>query len=433
MSYHTPLKASGLIAVAALLVAQAIAVEEPKPVGANNETATTDYAATGLIEAAYAWGSGVVVEHPRVVLSCAHVVYDNFYQQWTSGAKWYRAYNSVGRPDVQSAQALNGYFFWRSYAAAAQATAIVSSYINSYPLEYPIPDRLYGAYFRAAANEFNQDAVAYFSYSQDLYPGVPPSMRKDGAARLATADKKWVTGYPGGRYPENDPLEYQLHKTGPFYVSLTPEFRRLANYVTAYDDVETGAGNSGGPVWVEDNNNVPSVAGILVSGAEMQTEGESFIGVHATSALSSKLVEAAKTSAGQTSRTSVYEVMSSGDIPDAQRTRVPGGKKTIEGQLTRVFRVSGMPKTINEIRVDLDIDHAERKDLVIMLQTPARRRLPIYDGSYEDPGENIKVNDLEAPLFYGLNPNGIWVLRVIDTAPSDSGKFVSAKIHITAR
>jgi subtilisin-like proprotein convertase family protein len=43
------------------------------------------------------------------------------------------------------------------------------------------------------------------------------------------------------------------------------------------------------------------------------------------------------------------------------------------------------------------------------------------------------MNEEEAPLFYGLNPNGTWVLRIRDWAPADTGQLVSATVQITAR
>jgi subtilisin-like proprotein convertase family protein len=92
----------------------------------------------------------------------------------------------------------------------------------------------------------------------------------------------------------------------------------------------------------------------------------------------------------------------------------------LEGQLARTFRVRGLPKSSVQVRVDLVIEHGERTDLRVTLQTPGKRRLPVYEGSLEEAGANVDMEDEAAPLFYGLNPDGNWVLRVIDTIPADS-------------
>jgi hypothetical protein len=421
--------------LAVLCAGHALAQQVPQPVAQGLEGSRLDYRMTGLIEAPYSWGSGVVVEDNQVVLSCAHVVYDDIFRQWTSGARWYRAYNGSTLPNVQDAKPLNGYFFWRSYSSAVQAAARAQRRLENYPLESNVPDAVYNAWLRALAREFNLDAVAYFSYAQDLGGGSFARLRADGASLLASDRFKWITGYPGGRYPEGDPLEYRLHDTGQFRTSLEPEFPSLANYVTAYDEIETGSGNSGGPVWANANDSPdPVVAGILVSGAELQTEGESLVGVHATSAQSAKLVEAAMAATNETSQTKTHQaVIEGGNVPDAERVRVPGGNRTKEGQLVRTFKVRGLSKVINEVRVDLDIKHTERRDVRVVLQAPGKRLLPVYDGYYDTPGEDVKLSGQAVPLFYGLNPNGTWVLRIIDTTPADVGQLVSATVQITAR
>lgn len=411
------------------------AAQTPQPVEAGQEASRPDYRTTGLIEAAFGWGSGVVAEHPRVVLSCAHVVFDDVYRQWTSGARWYRAYNGSAVPDPMLSQPLNGYFYWRSYASAVQAAVAAWNRVRDYPLELPVPDRLYDRYLRAVAAEFNLDAIAYFSYAADLGAGEFAPVLKDGAARLSSNTAKWITGYPGGRYADGDPLEYRLHDTGEFAAPLSTEFAALKNYVTVYDEVETGSGNSGGPVWVRDGEGKPSVAGILVSGAELETEGESLIGVHATSTQSWNLIKSAMSTAGAADQTVTesYDIMANAEIPDAKRLRVPGRHRMREGELARTFRVRGLPKSIVEVRVDLVIEHSERTDLRVILQTPGKRRLPIYEGSLDEAGADLEMEDEAAPLFYGLNPNGSWVLRVIDTLPGETGQLVSATVHIKAR
>ena len=301
--------------------------------------------------------------------------------------------------------------------------------VRDYPLELPLPDRLYDRCLRAVAGEFNLDAIAYFSYAEHLGAGEFAPVLKDGAARLSSNTARWITEYPGGKYNEGDPLEYRLHDTGEFAARLYPEFAALKNYVTAYDEVETGSGNSGGPVWVRDGEGKSSVAGIPVSGAELERDGESLIGVHATTTQSWNLIKSAITTAGAADQTVTesYDIMADAGIPDAERIRIPGGHRVLEGKLARTFRVRGLPKSIVEVRVDLVIKHGERTDQRVILQTTGKRRLPVYEGSFDEAGADLEIENEAAPLFYGLNPNGNWVLRVIDTIPADVRADISGQ------
>jgi len=351
-----PYRQTLLAAAFAITITAAPGVEVPQPVPPGSESSLPLYQTTGLIEGAFAWGSGVVAGHPRVVLSCAHVVYDDVFHTWTSGARWYRAYNETGAPDASNAQSLNGYFYLRSYSAAVKATARAS-------------DR---SFYRVIANEFGLDTVAYFSYADDLGAGQYAEVLSDGAAQLAENKTKWITGYPGGRYEEGDPLQYRLHVTGGFAGPLLPEFAKAKNYVTSYLVAETGMGNSGGPVWTEGPDGTPSVAGVLVSGGEQETDGESWIGVHATSARNKALIEAAKKAAGQgvLVQTKFEDATGEAAIPDAVARRVKDSLRTTNGQITKVFRIKGMPKTINEVKIDLGVRHDQRTDLVVELRAP---------------------------------------------------------------
>ena len=408
-----------LVALMAWLAAPLRAVDVPQPVEPGQEAEYSIFRMTGLIEAAYSWGSGAVAEHPRVVLSCAHVVYDDFYGQWTSGARWYRAYNGETAPAREIGQPLNGYFYWRSYATAENAARRATD--RNFP--------------RAVAAMFNLDAVAYFSYADDLGGGEQAPVFTDGAARLASNSTKWITGYPGGRYAEGDPREYRLHLTGGFDSPLLPEYGNLKNYVTSYYVAETGSGNSGGPVWMTDADGAPHLAGILVSGAEQANGADSWIGVHATSAQSRALLTAAVATAdlGPRAVSQSYDTGPGSPIPDAITRRLRGQNATRPGEVVRTFRVRGLPKTINSVKIDLVIEHSERRDLDILLTAPGKKRLPIYDGYYDESGANVIMEQEEAPLFYGLNPNGTWVLRIRDLAPADTGRLISATVHINAR
>jgi hypothetical protein len=396
-----------------------LAVQMPQPVAPGEEATRPDYRTTGLIEAALSWGSGVVAEHPRVVLSCAHVVYDADYHRWTSGARWYRAYNGTGAPDASTAESLNGYFYWRSYSAAVKKSLSAGG----------------KNVLDALAKEFNLDAVAYFSYADDLGDGEYAEVMERGARQIASPGAKWITGYPAGRYDEGDLLEYRLHVTGRFASPLLRETGSAKNYVTAYSVAETGSGNSGGPVWMEGYDGKPQVAGLLVSGAEQAVTGESFIGVHATSKQSLRLIKSAMATAEKAASVVIQPYDTSPDspeaIPDALTRRRGNQFVTTPGELALPFRVSGLPRTINQVELDLEIEHEDRADLVVFLQSPDRKRLPVYDGEYEKT--EPKFQGRAAPLFYGINPNGRWVLRILDYSPAKTGRLVSGRVHITAR
>ena len=54
-------------------------------------------------------GSGAVVKNPRVVFSCAHVVFDKASADpWQANLRWYRAQSPSSLPSISSGQLLRG-------------------------------------------------------------------------------------------------------------------------------------------------------------------------------------------------------------------------------------------------------------------------------------------------------------------------------------
>lgn len=400
-------------------------VSMPEPIPQDQIESVKPYRLTGLIDAYYTTGSGVVAVHPRVVLSCAHVIYDPDFRRWLSGARWFRGYNSEEAPERADGQVLNGYFYWRSYAAAFRAGEKARQ-------------RPFGG-LRAIAREFDLDAVAYFSYRDDLGNGEYAEVFDEGAPWLQAFREKWVTGYPAGRYEEGDPLEYRQHVTGSFLPALRREVRTARNYLTLDDYVETGPGNSGGPVWLRDpdDNDNYVVAGVLVSGAEQSLNGFSSIGVHATSARSWRLITSAVQTADMGAASQNLTVSFTDapvPVPDGTTRVVRGRVRTFPGEVVRSINVSGMPTFLNEVRIDLVVDHDDRRDLLVLIQPPGQKRWPIYDGLFDEAGNEVLFEDEDVPMFYGINPNGQWKLRVVDmVSGGDTGKLMSAEIRIGAR
>jgi hypothetical protein len=87
-----------------------------------------------------------------------------------------------------------------------------------------------------------------------------------------------------------------------------------------------------------------------------------------------------------------FQINGNATISNAERLSVPGGKRTKRGELVRLFRVTGLPKTTEEARVDIAVNHPARKDLRIVLQTHGKRRLPVYEGAYDTDSENVTMD-----------------------------------------
>lgn len=384
--------------------AQAIQIPSPVPSG---QELSEPYSLTGLIETYESFGSGVVAAHPRVVLSCAHVVFSLDYLAWMASSEFYPAWNEGAPPDFGTGEVLSGYYYWRTYASAAAAT-----------------DRLFQTYrdtLAAEAREFNLDFVAFFHHSKDLAGGRFASVAADGVPWLSNpSTPKTITGYPSGRYREGDPLEFRLHATS-FNGALTPETRAAKRYLTLYDRAETGSGNSGGPVWVGNANGTPTVAGVLVSGQEQPEWDRSMVGVHAVSRDGWRLINSALNASGSTGPTVRAFSVAGGDIPD-------------NWTLKSTVRVSGLPKTMVAATLDLEINHPVRAEITVAVRTPGKRTFVVYDGEFDpEEGNTITLNAENLAYLYGVNPNGNWTIFVDDWEAANEGRLVSGRLNISAR
>jgi len=389
----------------AMCAAGAIQIPKVVPVG---DEVSGPFALTGLIGTYESYGSGAVAVHPRVVLSCAHVVFSLNYMAWTSGAEFHPAWNNGAAPEAGTGKLLSGYYYWRSYAAAAAGT-----------------ERAYAAgrnELEAESREFNQDFVAYFHHSSDLAGGEYAAVYDEGAPMLADPTReKTVTGYPSGRYAEGDPDEFRLHTTS-FIGGMAPEVKSAKKYFTAYGIAETGSGNSGGPVWAPNEGSALAVAGVLVSGQEQPESKESMVGVHAVSRDGWRLIRSALGSTESAAPVTKPFETSGGTIPDY-------------AILKREFRVSGLPKTVVSVTLDIEISHPLRSDLTISVRAPGRKTAVIYDGAYDEnqSGSTISLASEQVAYFYGAKANGVWTVIIEDWEPQDQGELVSARLNITAR
>ena len=270
---------AGYVVLGATLSAQTYTAS---PISAGSSTyGQFPYNFTGLIVVSKrsdprysASGSGAVVKSPRVVFSCAHVVFDKAAADpWLDNPRWYRAVALSSLPSASTGQALRDYLKFIGYTSSAQQS------MNS-------------------ASTFAQDFVVHFSY-EDTAGGGYAGLWSDGVSALKSNRQKLITGYPAGLYPANDSRRYLMHQTGPFSLA----FQSSSGAYVQISEVSTGPGNSGGPVWVSDGTQF-FYAGVLVSGLE-RSRGDyaDTAGVYGVDSSSSSLIDSAIRAAGGSTTT----------------------------------------------------------------------------------------------------------------------------------
>jgi hypothetical protein len=354
---------------------------------------------TGLVYSEVGQGSGAIVRHPRIVLSCAHVVFDDYLGSsssgWTNQNDFTLAWNGDTEPRAEDATPLRGYTRFARYAETS---------LN--PKQYDLA--------------FSEDFVAHFSYF-NLTDTAPAAYWPDGVKALTSRDFKRITGYPAGLYEDGDPLQYRLHSTPEFPNKLSVE---LGRYLGAVGP-STGSGNSGGPVWVYDlKAREWKFAGVLVSGLE-QSQGDPAdeIGVVGADRGAWSLVTAAiQASGGAPAVRPVVATTSAAlpaAIPDASRTGV-----------SIPFNVSGAGKRLSTLRLTFSSDHTYASDLEIILRAPSGRTAVV---AFRPELDSIELTEREITGFAGQNPNGRWTLLVRDVGADDTGSITAASLSLVAR
>ena len=108
-------------------------------------------------------------------------------------------------------------------------------------------------------------------------------------------------------------------------------------------------------------------------------------------------------------------------IPDANRD---GISSTLE---------VGDAGEIQRLRVDLNIEHTYRGDLVVQLSKEGESRviITLFDGSNEENpwADDLVLTDEAIEGFDGIDAAGTWTLQVFDTLPRDTGDLISWGLH----
>lgn len=325
-------------------------------------------------------GSGVIARDPKLVYSCCHLFYEN--GVWATEYEFYPGYHGPNPPATGGGISPRGFHYFSNYAARADASNGESE--MSFASDFTV---LFGL-------EPFGPAVAWW---------------RDGAAALTSSRAKRIVGYP-------EEIEFS-RAPGFSYQHATDWFRKSAwqtygDYFS-FDGVSTGGGNSGGPIFVEDDAaNPKSLAGILVSGSA------STAGVYALNPSSNSMASAAL---GIESVTRIFGNSESVRIADGGATPV-----------LRETTVSGFAEEITDLKFSVSITTPRRGDLKVWLRSPSGRIRWISKPSANEVGNLTIRNEVLTRNFRGDAPNGVWSLRIRDTKQVNRATFNNFSLAITA-
>ena len=347
------------------------------------------------------FASGAVAGHARLVLSCAHLNYEDGFGWIGAGTtRWFLQWNRSDMPSTlgQTGLTLSGFYRFDGYAPLADADGFSGTY-------------------RPAT--FAKDYTVHYHVSANTANGFFAPLVEEGSPFLlgkSTPRKplwKTITGYPSDQYYAGDPGEYRMHATPSFTNKARVDF---GPYL-AINGVVTYGGNSGGPIWGWTNGRWAHL-GVLVSSDDFSS-----VGVTANHAQGMGLILAALRNQFPSSPVWQNEVPVNaiGNIPDA-------------GTLTRTFVVSNMLGVLQEVRLDLQIRHARRGDLQITLTSPQNRTITLFKSApvKQASPTNLSTNRLVFG-FDGQKANGAWKLSIKDAYRSRVGTLDAATLYLTTR
>lgn len=362
------------------------------------------YEVTGLVLTDAGEGSGAVVENPRVVVSCAHVVFDDtiwsLASSWTHENFFHRAWNDEGRPLAENGRRLRGYVKWDTYGSMV---------------------------YRRGGNSpmaFREDFVVYYNL-RDLFEGPLPVRATKAISMLRSWTDKRISGYPGGLYELGDSLEYRLHSTGVFDSALRVETGRYLGI----EGPSTGPGNSGGPVWVKESGDW-RLGGVLVSGSERRL-GDKYnsIGVVGLDAGANRLFD----SAVRLARFAVEEPMAQNypaggafprEIPDADW----------DGTVMRIPVSVPAGRRVEHVALSLKISHPiVWEDVQILLRGPSGKTVVVADMPEETESGVFEISSRRITGFQNTRAGGEWQVIVRDILGLDTGTVDAVSLSLATR
>ncbi len=325
-------------------------------------------------------GSAVVARDPRLIYSCGHLFYEK--GVWSTEYLFYRNYDGQSAPKFSIGVAPRGFRYFTQYA-----TNVKSAGQNS-------------------SRAFSYDFTVFFG-NNSFGPAVDcwPS----GGAAIRSGRLKQIVGYPAEIDYTGESGRYYQHGTDWFPTQASQA--RDDYYV--FKKVSTGPGNSGGPLFVQDESGSEyALAAILVSGSY------STAGVYALNADSESMASAAL---GLKEVTSTFTNTKDTNLPDHSETYV-----------TRQVEATGFTGNVTELSFSMSVATPRRGDLDVFLRSPSGRVRWISKSS-ATTGANLNIQDADyTSKFLGVAAAGTWSLKMRDVVKGNVATFDSFSVKISA-
>jgi len=239
------------------------AIDEPSPITHIDVEVFPPYSRTGLLLItgdSGAVGSAFLIG-PKTLATAAHVIYDDANHAWEPPAntEFYRGYSDEIKFYMGDHHVPTAWYKWDSYSNRAQNDT--------------------GEEGTSSYDTFNLDlAVGFYSDESDYVSHEEPYIITTGDISILRDPRdKMIVGYPSD--DDAIPLNEQglMHRAGPadyktFWYPLTKDpstWRDSENFwFSLYDmqGVNSYSGNSGGPIFVRDDDNRWVGAAVLVGG-----------------------------------------------------------------------------------------------------------------------------------------------------------------------
>lgn len=365
---------------------------------------TEPYRHTGLVfagdGAAAARGSGVVASDPKLFFTASHVLWNEEELKWFLPPVWVGGYNGEGFPGT--GETSRGYFRWAGYS-----TLVTESGVD-------------------APGAFARDISLAWGL-EDFVEGDPAPIDFKGVNSLKMARTSMITGYPALLDYTGEPGGFFLHATEPDLTPFRPAITSTGSYLYA-THISTGPGNSGGPVWSQDDAGQWKVAGLLVSGRPSES------GVYAMSSSVKSLLRAASPVIADPRKSNKAVSLVSTDtcrMVMKKPKRIPDGvHRWTKIPLTSIRFPEG--SVVAAAYLDLNITTNHRGDLIVAVLGPDGTMAIVHDG--QGAGEdNLELEDLMiSGAFEDASAVGNWALLVQDRLTADPAVVTKLELEITA-